>query len=87
MKFSAATLAVFAAAAPFTLAADDWKCNGSWNDGGLHRLSFKFNGYCENEYGQCFLRAIRGKGLTVHNWQCWDLGNGWWEADFSTTAG
>lgn len=87
MKFSIATLAAVIAASAPTVMADSWQCNGSWNDGGLKRLSFLFDGYCENQSGQCFLSALRGKGLTVHNWQAWDRGDGWWQVDFSTTAG
>ncbi|KAH7098930.1 hypothetical protein BKA62DRAFT_711334 [Auriculariales sp. MPI-PUGE-AT-0066] len=87
MRFSTSVIAVAALFAPSLVAADDWQCNGNWDDGGLRRLSFTFDGYCEGSYGQCFLDAIRGKGVTVHNWQAWDLGNGYWEADLSTTAG
>ncbi|RSL84446.1 hypothetical protein CEP52_016428, partial [Fusarium oligoseptatum] len=85
MKFSLATITALVAASAPAAMADGWECNGSWGDGGLKRLSFKFQGYCENRYGQCFLAAIRGKGLTVHNWQCWKRDDGWWQADLSTT--
>ncbi len=88
MKFSILSTLALLAATSSTALADDWKCNGSWGDGGLKRYSIKFKGYCENRYGQCFLDNIRGKGLTVHNWQCWKTDDdGWWQADFSTTAG
>lgn len=89
MKFSLLSLAslvtLMSLATP--AAADDWSCNGHWHDGGLIRMSFKFNGYCEDEWGRCFLNAFRAKNLIIHNWQCWDLGDGNWQADFSTTAG
>ena len=88
MKISLVTVTALVAASAPTAMAADWKCNGSWNDGGLKRLSFKFQGYCEDRSGQCFLSAIRGKGLTVHNWQAWKTDdNGWWQVDLSTTAG
>ncbi|KAM0420373.1 hypothetical protein ACHAPT_011792 [Fusarium lateritium] len=87
MKFSLATItALVAASAPVAM-ADSWDCNGSWNDGGLKRLSFKFRGYCEDRYGQCFLDAVRNRGVTVHNWQCWQTNDGSWQADLSITAG
>jgi hypothetical protein len=84
MKLSLVPILAFLAAPAL---AADWQCNGNWNDGGLKRLSFTFNGYCEGRYGQCFLDALRGRGLTVHNWQCWKRGDGKWQVDFSTTAG
>ncbi|KAI0738995.1 hypothetical protein C8Q80DRAFT_222920 [Daedaleopsis nitida] len=88
MKFALPSfLTVALLAAPALVAADNWTCNSSWNDGGLRRLSFNFQGYCENRWGQCFLDALRGRALTVHNWQAWDRGDGWWQVDFSTTAG
>ncbi|OAA53160.1 Mg2+ transporter protein, CorA-like/Zinc transport protein ZntB [Cordyceps fumosorosea ARSEF 2679] len=89
MKFSIVPVAaLMAATSSSVVLADDWKCNGVWGDGGLRRYSFRFKGYCENRWGQCFLDNIRGKGLTVHNWQCWKTDDdGWWQADFSTTAG
>jgi hypothetical protein len=89
MKFVlSAPLLVLAAMTAELAAADEWKCNGWWKDGGLRRYSWQFKGYCENRYGQCFLDVLRGKGLADHNWQCWDTGNdGWWQADVSFTAG
>jgi hypothetical protein len=48
MKISLATVTALVAASAPTAMAADWKCNGSWNDGGLKRLSFKFQGYCED---------------------------------------
>ncbi|RDW58596.1 hypothetical protein BP6252_13072 [Coleophoma cylindrospora] len=86
MKISVASI-VATLSLTSTVAADDWQCNGAWGDGGLRRYSFKFQGYCEDRYGQCFLDALRSNGLPPHNWQAWDLGDGWWEADFSLTAG
>ncbi|BEJ11552.1 hypothetical protein CspHIS471_0200120 [Cutaneotrichosporon sp. HIS471] len=84
MKLSLVPLIAFLAA---PVIADEWACNGNWRDGGLKRLSFTFNGYCEDRWGQCFLDALRSRRLTVHNWQCWKRGDGKWQVDFSTTAG
>lgn len=86
MKLST-TLAFALTAFTSSVLADNWSCNNGWADGGLRRLSFNFDGYCENRYGQCFLDELRWRGLTVHNWQAWDKGDGWWQVDFSTTAG
>jgi hypothetical protein len=47
------------------------------------RMSWQFKGYCEDEYGQCFLRALRKRGAIVHNWQCWKRDDGWWQADYT----
>ncbi|KAI5783241.1 hypothetical protein DFH27DRAFT_604085 [Peziza echinospora] len=66
--------------------AQMFQCGDSWSDGGLRRYRFKFEGYSEANWGQDFLNGIRGRGITVHNWQCWKEGNTF-IADFSTTAG
>lgn len=72
----------------FTIgAATDWRCNSWTHDGGLVRLSFLFQGYCEDRSGQCFLDRLRARALTVHNWQAWRREDGWWQVDFTTTAG
>ncbi|RSH88324.1 uncharacterized protein EHS24_000861 [Apiotrichum porosum] len=89
MKFSLVSLASLLALTSFVapVEASDWECNHSWKDGGLRRMSFKFNGYCEDLWGRCFLDKLRSRALIIHNWQCWPLGDGNWQVDFSTLKG
>jgi hypothetical protein len=65
----------------------NWMCNSWWRDGGLQRISFKFRGFCEDTEGECFLKELKREMVLVHNWQAWDTGDGWWQADLSTFWG
>lgn len=65
----------------------NWKCNGFWTEDGRQRISFKFQGFCEDKWGQCFLEKVRSNGIQPHNWQAWDLGDGWWQVDLSINWG
>lgn len=85
MKFSLPTF-IIALSVPSTL-ADSWNCNGCTDDGNLKRLSITFNGYCENQFGQCFLYDLKRRSLDVHNWQSWKRKDGLWQADFSLKRG
>ncbi|CAG9988089.1 unnamed protein product [Clonostachys byssicola] len=65
---------------------NEFKCIGS-NHKNSPRMSLQFKGYCEEEYGRCFLRALREYGTLVHNWQCWKRDDGWWQVDYTHLLG
>ncbi|RSH86450.1 uncharacterized protein EHS24_004706 [Apiotrichum porosum] len=89
MKLSIISLGSILALTTFVapVTAKSWWCNGNWDDGDLHRVSFKFNGYCEGQWGQCFLYSLRAAGLNPHNWQAWKTDDGNWQVDFSIPKG
>ncbi|CAH0050433.1 unnamed protein product [Clonostachys solani] len=62
---------------------NEFKCLESNQMFWFPRMSWQFKGYCEHEYGQCFLKALRKRGAIVHNWQCWKRDDGWWQADYT----
>ncbi|VUC27751.1 unnamed protein product [Clonostachys rosea] len=62
---------------------DSFKCLDSNHSPWFPRFSWQFKGYCEDDYGQCFLRALRKRGAIAHNWQCWKRDDGWWQADYT----
>jgi len=87
MKFSVSTPLLALAAFTQIAAANEWECGQTEGDGGLRRYFWRFKGYCEDQYGQCFLRSIRSHGVVEHNWQCGKAENGWWHAELSSSAG
>lgn len=67
----------------------DLQCGSMWAEGGLSRLSFNWTGFCTDRWGQCFLDAIRQKGVSPINWQAWSMndGTGRWQMEFSVKPG
>ncbi|KAH7099505.1 hypothetical protein BKA62DRAFT_709780 [Auriculariales sp. MPI-PUGE-AT-0066] len=90
MRFTSISILALAASMSSLVspvAAHEFQCNGQWNDGGLTRLSFLFKGFCDYDWGKCFLHEMRNGWTVVHNWQCWQRDDGWWQADFTVAKG
>lgn len=59
----------------------------TWQEYGLQRFRFTFQGVSTDNYGQDFLWAIREQGGITSNWQCWyDDELGAWTFDDSEFA-